>query len=103
MRTPSPAELAAKVETRNLPAMPAPKVYPSGRVAWPEIVQYSPRDREGVLLDLPPPEAHTVIVHAGKQAEYDLLVATSALQDERHTGSAPRTSWANPHDKPVNA
>lgn len=86
MRTPSPAELAEKVETKALPALPAPKVYPSGRVAYPDIVQYRPRDRKGVLLDLPPPEAHTVIVHAGRQAEYDLLVATGLILAPEHTG-----------------
>lgn len=88
MRTPSPAELRAKVETRSLPAMPAPKVYPSGRIGWPDVCQYRPRDREGVLLDLPPPEPHTVIVHAGRQAEYDLLVATGRILAPEHTGRA---------------
>ena len=88
MRTPSPAELAAKVETKTLPALPEPTVYPSGRIAWPTIVQYRPRDREGVLLDLPPDEAHHVIVHPGRQAEYDLLVATGRILAAEHTGRA---------------
>lgn len=86
MRTPTPAELRAKVETRSLPAMPARKVYPSGRIGWPDVCQYRPRDREGVLLDLPPPEPHHVVVH--DLPAYELLVATGRILAPEHTGRA---------------
>ena len=104
---PTPDQLAAKVETKTLPPVPKPEVFllpnKSGgvveRIGWPSVFEYIVRGTvklpwrptldQNLAPDHPGQQPSSVpwVVAVDDLPAYDLLMATGALLDPRHTGS----------------
>lgn len=88
--------------TGALPDNLRPRIFPSGRIGWPEIVQYDVVDESGDVvtrLDLPPSPGVAYEIKIHDLDRYESLFRAGWVLLELHTGAALREPWVNPFER----